>query len=354
MRVGILTSGGDCQALNATMRGLAKTLYANVKDLEIIGFKNGYKGLMHEDYIKMKPNDFSGIIAQGGTILGSSRCPFKMMRVVEDGFDKVKAMKRTYKKLNLDALAVLGGNGSLKTANLLAQEGLNVIGLPKTIDNDIVGTDETFGFHTAIDVATHGIEAIRTTAKSHSRAMVVEIMGHKVGWLGLYAGLAGRADVILLPEIPYDIKKIAKYLKAKKDKGQNYFIIACSEGAIDLNEAALGKKEFKKAREAMPQSVGFRVAKEIEAATGIETRTSVLGYLQRGGDPAPYDMILATKLGNAAADFLAEKRFGNLVAVKNGGIVATPLSVVAGKVKEITENDPVLKTARDMGICFGD
>ena len=197
MRVGILTSGGDCQALNATMRALAKTLYANVKDLEIIGFKNGYKGLMYEDYIKMKPTDFSGIIAQGGTILGSSRCPFKMMRVVEDGFDKVKAMKRTYKKLNLDALAVLGGNGSLKTDNLLAQEGLNVIGLPKTIDNDTYGTDYTFGFSSAVEVATRYLDEIHTTAASHNRVFIVEVMGHKVGHITLAAGLATGCEIIL-------------------------------------------------------------------------------------------------------------------------------------------------------------
>ncbi len=353
--VGILTSGGDAPGLNAAIRALCISGKNNY-GIKFIGVRNGYRGLIDNDTFKMDDIDLEPLISQGGTILGTSRVkPFK--NPVPDpktGLLPVEAIKETFKKNKLDALVCLGGNGTNTTASLLSEAGFNVIGMPKTIDNDIVGTDETFGFHTAIDVATHGIEAIRTTAKSHSRAMVVEIMGHKVGWLGLYAGLAGRADVILLPEIPYDIKKIAKYMKAKKSKGQNYFIIACSEGAIDLNEAALGKKEFKKAREAMPQSVGFRVAKEIEAATGIETRTSVLGYLQRGGDPAPYDMILATKLGNAAADFLAEKRFGNLVAVKNGGIVATPLSVVAGKVKEITEEDPVLKTARDLGICFGD
>ena len=353
--VGILTSGGDAPGLNAAIRALCISGKNNY-GMKFIGIRNGYRGLIDNNTFKMDEIDLEPLISQGGTILGTSRVkPFK--NPVPDpktGLLPVEGIKETFKKNKLDALVCLGGNGTNTTASLLAEAGFNVIGLPKTIDNDIVGTDETFGFHTAIDVATHGIEAIRTTAKSHSRAMVVEIMGHKVGWLGLYAGLAGRADVILLPEIPYDIKKIARYLKAKKDKGQNYFIIACSEGAIDLNEAALGNKEFKKAREAMPQSVGFRVAKEIEAATGIETRTSVLGYLQRGGDPTPYDMILATKLGSAAADFLAEKRFGNLVAVKNGGIVATPLSVVAGKVKEITEKDPVLKTARDLGICFGD
>ena len=300
--------------------------------------------------------DLDALISSGGTILGTSRVkPFK--NPVPDpktGLLPIDAIKETFKKNKFDALVCLGGNGTNTTAYQLSQEGFNVIGMPKTIDNDIVGSDETFGFHTAIDVATQGIAAIRTTAKSHSRAMVVEIMGHKVGWLGLYSGIAGNADVILLPEIPYDIKKIAKHLKAKKEAGQNNFIIACSEGALSVEESKLEKKEFKKAREAATQSVAFRVAKEIEEETGIETRTSVLGYLQRGGFPSPYDILLATRLGAAAADFLVYKQFGNLVAIKNGQIVATPLSVVAGQVKSISENDQMLQTGRDLGICFGD
>lgn len=353
--VGILTSGGDAPGLNAAIRALCISGKNNY-GMKFIGIRNGYRGLIDGDTFKMDSIDLDPLISQGGTILGTSRVkPFK--NPVPDpktGLLPVEGIKKTFKENKLDALVCLGGNGTNTTASLLSEAGFNVIGLPKTIDNDIVGTDETFGFHTAIDVATSGIESIRTTAKSHSRAMVVEIMGHKVGWLGLYAGVAGRADVILLPEIPYDIKKIAKYLKAKKSAGQNSFIIACSEGALNIEESKLGKKEFKKARESMAQSVGFRVAKEIEEETGIETRTSVLGYLQRGGNPSPYDMILATQIGNAAADFLAHKQFGNLVAVKNGSIAAVPLSVVAGRVKEIPDDDSVLKTARELGICFGD
>lgn len=211
MRVGILTSGGDCQALNATMRGLVKALYQQRKDIEIIGFLKGYQGLMYEKYKKMSLSDFEDILNVGGTILGSSRCPFKKMRVIEDGFDKVEAMKKTYKKLKLDCLVVLGGNGSLKSANMLSQEGLNVIGLPKTIDNDTWGTDYTFGFQSAVDIATNYLNEIETTAKSHSRVFVVEIMGHKVGHICLQAGIAAGVDAILLPEIPYDIKVIARF-----------------------------------------------------------------------------------------------------------------------------------------------
>ena len=353
--IGILTSGGDAPGLNAAIRALC-IAGKNKYGMKFVGVRNGYRGLIDGDCFKMDNMDFDSMINMGGTVLGTSRVkPFK--NPVPDpktGLLPIDGIKQTFKKFKLDALVCLGGNGTNTTASLLSDEGFNVIGLPKTIDNDIVGTDETFGFRTAIDVATNGIEAIRTTARSHSRVMVVEIMGHKVGWLGLYAGIAGNADVILLPEIPYDIKKLGKFIKARKAAGHNYSIIACSEGALNIEESKLSKKEFKKSREAMTQSIGYRVAKELEAEIGLETRTSVLGYLQRGGEPSPYDMILATKIGAAAADFLAQKKFGNLVAVKGGEITATPLSTVAGVVKPIPANDPMLQTARNLGICFGD
>lgn len=353
--IGILTSGGDAPGLNAAIRALC-IAGKNKYGMKFVGIRNGYRGLIDGDCFKMDNMDFDSMINMGGTVLGTSRVkPFK--NPVPDpktGLLPIDGIKQTFKKFKLDALVCLGGNGTNTTASLLSDEGFNVIGLPKTIDNDIVGTDETFGFRTAIDVATNGIEAIRTTARSHSRVMVVEIMGHKVGWLGLYAGIAGNADAILLPEIPYDIKKLGKFIKARKAAGHNYSIIACSEGALNIEESKLSKKEFKKSREAMTQSIGYRVAKELEAETGLETRTSVLGYLQRGGEPSPYDMILATKIGAAAADFLAQKKFGNLVAVKGGEITATPLSTVAGVVKPIPANDPMLQTARNLGICLGD
>jgi len=353
--IGILTSGGDAPGLNAAIRALCLA-GKNKYGMKFIGVRNGYRGLIDNDTFKMDTLDFDALISAGGTVLGTSRVkPFK--NPVPDpktGLLPVEAIKETFKKNKLDALVCLGGNGTNTTASLLYDAGFNVIGLPKTIDNDIVGTDETFGFHTAIDVATDGLNAIRTTARSHSRAMVVEIMGHKVGWLGLYAGLAANADAILLPEIPYDIKKLGKFISEKKAKGQNSFIIACSEGALNLDEAKLSKKEFKKAREAMTQSVAYRVAKELEEVTGIETRTSVIGYLQRGGNPNPYDILLSTQIGAAAADFLAEKDFGKLVAVKDGQIVGSPLSELAGKVKSISPDDSVLQTARNLGICFAD
>ena len=269
-KIGMLTSGGDCQALNAAMRGVVKALAHNVDELEIYGFENGYKGLIYENYRILTSKDFSGILTKGGTILGSSRQPFKLMRVPdENGLDKVAAMKNTYKKLGLDCLVILGGNGTQKTANLLREEGLNVIHLPKTIDNDIYGTDVTFGFQSAINIATDAIDCIHTTAASHNRVFIVEVMGHKVGWLTLYAGVAGGADIILLPEIPYDIDKVVDAIHKRTKEGKGFTILAVAEGAISKEDAALSKKEYKKklAKSKYP-SVSYEVADRISERLG--------------------------------------------------------------------------------------
>ena len=252
-RIGMLTSGGDCQSLNATMRGVAKALYKMYDDVEIVGFEDGYKGLMYADYRIMKPSEFSGILTRGGTILGTSRQPFKLMKTPdENGLDKVAAMKHTYYKLKLECLVVLGGNGSQKTANLLREEGLNIVSLPKTIDNDLWGSELTFGFHSAVDVATNAIDCIHTTAASHGRVFIVEIMGHKVGWLTLYAGIAGGADIILIPEIPYDIDVVVEAIKGRVRSGKNFTILAVAEGAISREDAALTKKRTERKEEKRP------------------------------------------------------------------------------------------------------
>lgn len=250
MRVGILTSGGDCPGLNATIRGVAKALYQRMGDkVEIIGILNGYDGLINGNYRVMAPDEFSGILTVGGTILGTKRTPFKMMRVVgDDKVDKVAAMKKTYKDAKLDCLLCLGGNGTHKTANLLSQEGLNIIGLPKTIDNDIYGTDVTFGFHTAVDIATEVIDRIHTTASSHRRCMVIEIMGNKAGWLTLYSGIAGGADIILIPELPYNIENVCAAIQKRSEQGKTFSILAVAEGVYDVGEAAMKKKERAAAR----------------------------------------------------------------------------------------------------------
>lgn len=355
MRIGVLTSGGDCQALNATLRGLVKTLYQNVDDVEIIGFLYGYKGLMYEDYKIMKPSDFSGIINVGGTILGTSRCPFKKMRIIENGFDKVEAMKKTYQKLKLDCLVVLGGNGSLKSANMLAQEGLNVIGLPKTIDNDTWGTDYTFGYQSAIDIATNYLDQIHSTAASHNRVFIIEVMGHKVGHICLSAGIASGADVILLPEIPYDIEKVATAIKQREAQGKRFSIIACAEGAISKAEAGLTKKQYKLKVEAREgHSVVYDIAKQLSHYIDSEIRVSCIGHCQRGGQPCPYDRMIATRFGIEGAKLIMNNDFGKLVILKDNQVTAIPLQETAGKLKYVDVNGEIINNARLLGISFGD
>ena len=358
LKVGILTSGGDCPGLNATIRGAAKGCYELFGDdkVEIIGIQNGYHGLIHNDCIKMKPSDFSGILTRGGTILGTKRTPYKMMQVIEeDKVDKVKEMKQTYKEQKLDCLLTLGGNGTHKTANLLSEEGLNVIGLPKTIDNDIWGTDVTFGFHTAVDIATDVIDRIHTTATSHSRVMVIEIMGNKAGWLTLFSGVAGGADIVLIPEIPYDIKKVVKAVEERAEAGKFFSILAVAEGAMDKDEAELKRKERMKLRaEAGYTTATNRIASQIQLATGFETRAVVPGHMLRGGSPSAYDRVLATKFGARAAELIKKGKFGYTVAQVDGKITENKLCDVAMKTKFVLPDDELVITGRNIGISFGD
>lgn len=354
-KFGILTSGGDAPGLNAAIRGVCRSAFIDY-EMEVIGIKNGYRGLATKDIVTLKNENITGILTHGGTFLGTSReKPFKNPEPdFETGIMPVDAIKKNYHALGLDAIVVLGGNGTNTTGSLLSEEGLNVIGLPKTIDNDIVLTDVTIGFHTALDVATEAIDRIHTTAHSHSRIMIIEVMGHKAGWLALHSGVAGGGDVILIPEIPYDINSIAEQIIDRKNAGKNFSIVIVAEGALSKSEANLDKKTFKKKRKAMSNSIGYRVARELEKATNLESRVTVLGYLQRGGTPSPYDRVLATRLGVAATDFLAQGDFGKLVALQNNNIVGVPLKDIAGKVKNITSDNQILLTARSVGTCFGD
>ena len=352
----MLTSGGDCQALNAAMRGVVKGLNANLDELEIYGFYDGYKGLIYGNYRLLTSKDFSGILTKGGTILGTSRQPFKYMRVPdENGLDKVAAMKHTYHKLNLDCLVILGGNGTQKTANLLREEGLNIIHLPKTIDNDIYGTDITFGFESALDIATGVIDCIHTTAASHNRVFIVEIMGHKVGWLPLHAGVAGGADIILIPEIPYDIDKVVEAINKRSKDGKGFTILAVAEGAISKEDAQLSKKELKaKKKETKYPSVSYEVAAQIQEKTGREVRVTVPGHMQRGGSPCPYDRVFASRLGSEAGKLILDNQYGFMVGYKNREIVRVPLEDVAGKLKTVDPDATIVQEAKLLGICFGD
>ena len=355
-KIGMLTSGGDCQALNAAMRGVVKALSANLDELEIYGFENGYKGLIYGEYRLLTSRDFSGILTKGGTILGSSRQPFKLMRVPdENGLDKVAAMKQNYKRLDLDCLVILGGNGTQKTANLLSEEGLNVIHLPKTIDNDIWGTDMTFGFQSAVDIATECIDCIHTTAASHGRVFIVEVMGHKVGWLTLHAGIAGGADIVLIPEIPYDINKVCEAIEKRNKAKKGFTILAVAEGAISKEDAALSKKEYKKkmANYQYP-SVSYELADQIKEQIGADVRVTVPGHTQRGGSPVPYDRVLSTRLGARAAKLIVDEEYGYMVGIVNGETCKVPLGEVAGKLKMVDPNSGIIEEAKMIGISFGD
>ena len=355
-RIGMLTSGGDCQALNAAMRGVVKTLANSKEEVEIYGFLDGYRGLIYGNFRMLTDKDFSGILTKGGTILGTSRTPFKTIQDPDpNGLNKVEAMKQNYYKLQLDCLVILGGNGTHKTANLLRKEGLNIVTLPKTIDNDLWGTDMTFGFQSAVDIATDAIDCIHTTAASHGRVFIVEVMGHKVGWLTLNAGMAGGADIILLPEIPYDIDKVIEKIEDRDKKGCRFTIIAVAEGAISREDAALTKKDYKKKMEKYPfPSVSYEVAAQIQEKTGREVRVTVPGHMQRGGSPCPYDRVFASRLGSEAGKLILDNQYGFMVGYKNREIVRVPLEDVAGKLRTVDPDATIVQEAKLLGICFGD
>ena len=355
-RIGMLTSGGDCQALNAAMRGVVKCLVNSNEDVEIYGFLDGYKGLIYGNFRMLAGHDFSGILTKGGTILGSSRVPFKTIREPdENGVDKVEAMKQNYYKLRLYCLVILGGNGTHKTANLLREEGLNVITLPKTIDNDLWGTDMTFGFQSAVNIATEAIDCIHTTASSHGRTFIVEVMGHKVGFLTLNAGMAGGADIILIPEIPYDINRVIEAIEKRNQDGSRVTIQAVAEGAIYNEDAKLSKKEYKeKMKSYKYPSVSYELADEIQKRTGGEVRVTVPGHTQRGGSPCPYDRVFASRLGAEAGELILKGEYGFMVGYKNREIVKVPLADVAGKLKMVSPDSDIVKEAKLLGISFGD
>lgn len=355
-RIGMLTSGGDCQALNAAMRGVVKCLVNSKETVEIYGFLDGYRGLIYGNFRMLEGHDFSGILTKGGTILGSSRTPFKTIKDPdENGLDKVDAMKQNYYKLRLDCLVILGGNGTHKTANLLRKEGLNVITLPKTIDNDLWGTDMTFGFQSAVNIATDAIDCIHTTASSHGRTFIVEVMGHKVGFLTLNAGMAGGADIILIPEIPYDINKVVEAINKRHENGSRFTILAVAEGAISKEDAKLSKKEYKeKMKNYKYPSVSYELADKIQKMTGGEVRVTVPGHTQRGGSPCPYDRVFASRLGAEAGRLILKGEYGFMVGYKNREIVKVPLEEVAGKLKMVSPDADIVREAKLLGISFGD
>ena len=369
--VGILTAGGDSPGLNAAIRGVAKAAIG-AYDMQIIGFRDGFRGLMQDRIVRLTPAELSGILTVGGTILGTSRDKPNKMPIGGETMDMTDVMVDTYHRHNLDVLVCLGGGGTQKNAFQLVQKGLNIVTLPKTIDNDVAMTDLTFGFDTALGIATEAIDRLHSTAHSHHRIIVVEIMGHNAGWLALGAGIAGGADVILIPEIPYDIEVVAEAIRNRQRRGSNFSIVAVSEGALsqehakaiakarDREETGEKKKERKaakkerKALEAEHKGNTLRVAQQLEELTGLESRMTILGHLQRGGTPSAGDRLLATRLGAAAADFIHDGVYGVMIASRGEGAEAVPLEDVVGKRKLVPIDHAWVRTARDIGVCLGD
>ncbi|MGQ8335952.1 ATP-dependent 6-phosphofructokinase [Sunxiuqinia sp. A32] len=335
-RIGILTAGGDCPGLNAAIRGVGKTAIVEY-GMEVIGFTAGYAGLIQKDYMLLKESDLSGILTLGGTILGTSR--EKPYRFVNEGdSDKPELIKQNYHELELDAVVCIGGNGTMKTADRLRKEGLNVVGIPKTIDNDVWGTDITFGFDSALQIATEAIDRLHTTANSHQRVMIIEVMGHHAGWIALYAGMAGGGDIILLPEIPYNIRSVCKKIEERYESKKPYSIVVVAEG-IDHPKK---------------MSAASHLAEAIQTYTEIETRETVLGYVQRGGSPSPMDRILATRYGAFATQCIADGNFGTMVAMKNNQLTTVPLEEISDKLSLVDKDHPLILKARRMGVAFGD
>ena len=337
MRIGILSAGGDCPGINAAIRGVGKTAIVEY-GMEVIGIANGFSGLVDVETIPLNEQLLSGILTLGGTILGTSRMkPFKSDEM-GDKYVKPRVIVENYQKLGLDALVCIGGNGTQKTASLLAKEGLNIIGIPKTIDNDVFGTDITFGFDSAVNIATEAIDRLHTTANSHKRAMVIEVMGHHAGWIALYSGMAGGGDVILVPEIPYDINHVIKTINDRVLRGKDYSFVVGAEGIVHPDK----------------KSAGAYIAKKISEHTGMETRETILGYTQRGGSPSPMDRILATRYGSHAAELIAKNQFGVMISIKDNELTSIPLEQVEDKLRLLTPDNPLIMKGRKMGVCFGD
>ena len=328
MRIGILTGGGDCPGLNPVIRAVVRK--AMNDGFEVIGIKNGWKGLIENDTITLNLDSISGILPKGGTILGTSRTnPYKK----EGGLEKVKA---NFKALDLCALIAVGGEDTLGVATKLVKEGLNVVGVPKTIDNDLSATDYTFGFDTALNIATECIDRLHTTAESHHRIMVAEVMGRHAGWIALEAGIAGGADVVLIPEFPIDIEEVCALIKKRHQRGKTFSIVVVSEGArFKEGTMVLQEQKLDEFGHVRLGGIGEILGKEIEKRTGYETRVSVLGHIQRGGSPTAFDRVLGTRFGVKAVELVKEKKFGQMVSLSGNKIISVPLEKATGTIKTV-------------------
>jgi len=371
MKVGILTAGGDSPGLNAAIRGFGKAAIGQ-HGMELVGFQQGLKGLVEDEWVALDSSSLSGILTVGGTILGTSRDKPHKMVVDGEVRDMTPVILENLERNGIDALVCIGGGGTAKNANRLAKAGVNVIHLPKTIDNDIAHTETSFGFSTALGIATEAVDRLHSTAHSHHRVILVEIMGHKAGWLALGAGIAGGADVILIPEIPYSIDSIAESVRRRAERGSQFSVIAIAEGARSITDTAdraaaealvdvartpeqlAAARKHKAAVEAAHRDNAFKLATALETATELESRVTILGYVQRGGTPDANDRLLGTLLGSAGADLVAEGRFGITVASQSGKAVPVPLADVAGNLKAVPADHEWVRAAREVGTGLGD
>ena len=358
-RIGILTGGGDCPGINAVIRAVGKKILLET-GAQIIGIEDGYEGLINNRYRKLEYRELSGILTLGGTILGTSKKANPYKYAVRQGGklifkDLSKAVVENVKRLDLDCLVCIGGDGTLGIAYKLFKDGVSAIGVPKTIDNDIIGTDITFGFDSAVWIATEGIDRLHTTAQSHHRVMILEVMGHRAGWLALHSGIAGGGDVILIPEIPYDIGTIVEKVKERHRRGKRFSIVVVAEGAHPKGGRAAIQRMVKESSDPVRLGgIGFILGDQIEKATGIETRTVAMGHLQRGGTPTPFDRVLATELGTKAVDMIMKNEFGYMVGVKKDSLVKISLKDVAKGYRKVPSNHPLIQSARSLDTCFGD
>ncbi len=358
-RIAILTGGGDCPGINAVIRAVAKRAILE-HGLEVIGILDGYEGLVNNRTRLLHYDDVSGILTQGGTILGASKTSNPYQYAVARGKEIVfKDLSRkaliTVRDLKVDALVCIGGDGTLGIAHRLMKDGVPVVGVPKTIDNDLRGTDVTFGFDTAVAIATEAIDRLHTTAQSHHRVMILEVMGHRAGWIALYAGVAGGGDIILIPEIPYKVEAVVDKVKDRNRRGRRFSIVVIAEGAKPVGGESLVKKIVAKSADPVRLGgIGFVLQEQLERATGIESRTVVLGHLQRGGSPTAADRVLATQLGSRALELITLGEMGQMVAVQGCGITSVPLEVAAGGPRTVPLEHPLLAAARSIGTSFGD
>ena len=356
--IGILTSGGDCPGLNAAIRGVSKAVMA--RGTEVLGIQDGFRGLVENRMMRLDDEHVSGILTHGGTFLGSSRDKPHKMRMGDEVMDMTAVAVANAQKHRIDCLVCLGGNGTQKNAMRLREAGLPVITLPKTIDNDVEQTDITFGFDSAMTIATEAIDRLHTTASSHNRAIVCEIMGHKAGWLALGAGIAGGADVILIPEIPYDLDLVVEHLMARRHHNKRFSIIAVAEGATDKSVSKADARKKKngggegKDRPAFKEAIASRLAREIQETADIEVRYTTLGHVQRGGTPTATDRLLCTRLGTKAGDLLADGIYNVMVGVQGDDCVPVPLEEVAGHTKTVSLDHSWVKTALAVDTCLGD